>query len=116
MKKQVHHFFTLLQELQKIDAEFPLQYAICLAVITNEEGLSLTDLSQRTGMPLSTVSRAVGALGAKRQKGRPYHLVEVVVSMEERRKKQLYLTNRGRSLMNSIVNIIDYYDNERLHV
>jgi DNA-binding MarR family transcriptional regulator len=106
VKNKTKTFLRLLRELQKIDAEFPLQYAVCLAEISQEEGLSLTDLSVRTGMALSTVSRIVGALSKNRQKGTPYNLIRIKISATERRRKELYLTPRGRAVIDSILEII----------
>lgn len=105
---------ALLRELQKIDPEFPLQYAVCFAEISRAEGLSLTALSQKTGMPLSTVSRIVGALSRQRQKGVPYDLVRVTVSAAERRKKELHLTTRGRAVIRALAAIIAPPLDERL--
>lgn len=99
-------FLRLLRELQKIDPEFPLQYAICLAEIAGQEGLSLSALAERTTMPLSTVSRIVGALSQNRQKGQAYGLVRVTISASERRRKELFLTARGRAVMDSIRDIM----------
>ncbi|HBR69996.1 MAG TPA: MarR family transcriptional regulator [Rhodospirillaceae bacterium] len=101
----VEGFLLLLRELQKIDPEFPLQYAVCLCEIAMDEGLSLTRLAQKTGMALSTVSRIVGALSRDRQKGKPYGLVRVVVSAAERRRRELYLTVRGKAVIDSIADL-----------
>ncbi len=106
VKNKTKTFLRLLRELQKIDAEFPLQYAVCLTEISQEEGLSLTDLSVRTGMALSTVSRIIGALSKNRQKGTPYNLIRIKISATERRRKELYLTPRGRAVIDSILEII----------
>lgn len=105
-KNEIRTFLLLLRELQKIDAEFPLQYAVCLAEIALGEGLSLTELSARTGMALSTVSRIVGALSKNRQKGAPYNLVKVKISAAERRRKELYLTPRGRAVVDGIAALV----------
>ena len=105
-ENNIRTFLHLLRELQKIDAEFPLQYAVCLAEISLEEGLSLTDLSTRTGMALSTVSRIIGALSKHRQKGAPYNLIRVKISTAERRRKELYLTPRGRAVIGSINDLL----------
>jgi DNA-binding MarR family transcriptional regulator len=104
--ENLRDFLALLRELQKIDPEFPLQYAVCLAEISMNEGLSLTRLAETAGMPLSTVSRIVGALSKHRQKGAPYGLVRVVISAEERRKKEIYLTSRGRAVVVSLAEIL----------
>lgn len=107
MKQRLENIMNLLHELQKIDPEFPLQYAVCLCEIAMDEGISLTTLSQRAGMPLSTVSRIVGALAQNRQCGTPYDLVRVTLSNSERRKKELYLTMGGKNLIGSLIGIID---------
>jgi DNA-binding MarR family transcriptional regulator len=114
MAAEITNFILLLRELQKIDPEFPLQYALCLAEISTNEGLSLTHLSARTGMPLSTISRIVGALSRHRQSGTPYGLVRVAISAQERRRKELYLTPRGHSVIQDIANIIGTARSERL--
>jgi DNA-binding MarR family transcriptional regulator len=114
MENHVRQFLVLLRELQKIDPEFPLQYAVCLSQIAVNEGLSLTALADTTGMPLSTVSRIVGALSRNRQKGAPYGLVRVDVSASERRRKELYLSARGRAVISSISDIIGQRQPERL--
>jgi DNA-binding MarR family transcriptional regulator len=96
-----------MRELQKINPEFPLQYAVCLAHISMDEGMSLTALADRTGLALSTVSRIVGSLSSQKQKGTSYNLVKVHVSPNERRRKELYLTVRGKAVISSLENIID---------
>ena len=57
-------------------------------------------------MPLSTVSRIIGALSKYRQHGRPYNLVRVSISAQERRKKELFLTAKGKTVVNGIADII----------
>ncbi len=114
MSAAIDHFIGLLRELQKIDPEFPLQYAVCLAEIAQNEGLSLTHLSERTGMPLSTVSRIVGALSRHRQRGTAYGLIRVSVAAEERRRKELHLTGQGRDVMDGIAKILGSPEPERL--
>lgn len=96
----------ILRELQKVDQEFPLQYAICLLEISRNEGMSLTNLSLKTGLALSTVSRIIGALSHRRQKGVPYGLVNVLRSKTERRRKELYLTDKGRSVIESVIALV----------
>lgn len=97
----------LLHQWQKIDPEFPLQYAVCLTEISLDEGCSLTTLAERAGLTLSTVSRIVGALSDYRQNGQPYGLVELRVSAAERRRKELYLTPRGRAVMQKLGKVLD---------
>ncbi len=106
MTNEIEGFLKLLRELQKIDPEFPLQYAVCLAEIALNEGLSVTELSKRTGLAISTTSRIVGALSDFRQSGKPYHLVNLKISETERRKKQITLTDKGRAAVGNIASLM----------
>ena len=99
---RIKDFLKLLRELQKIDPEFPLQYAVALSVISLNEGLSISKLAEETKLSMSTVSRIVGALSNTRQKGEPYGLVRVKVSAQERRRKEIYLTTKGHLFIDSI--------------
>ena len=102
MGEKLAAFIALLREVQKIDPEFPIHYAVCLAEIARDEGLSLTALAERAALPLSTVSRIVGALSHRRQKGNAYDLVRVTVCAAERRRKELSLTPRGQRMIADI--------------
>lgn len=100
---KANKLLDILRRIQSIDAEFPLQYAICLVQISQDEGCSLTQLAEKTNLALSTVSRIVGALSAYRQVGEPYGFVEVRLSPAERRKKELYLTPLGQKTLQNIL-------------
>jgi DNA-binding MarR family transcriptional regulator len=68
-----------------------------------DEGLSLTTLAERAEMPLSTVSRIVGALSDYRQRGDAYGFVEVKVAANERRRKEISMTPLGRSVLKDLI-------------
>ena len=95
---------NLLKTIQGLDNEFPLQYAVCLIEIAKDEGLSVSSLAERTNLSLSTVSRIVGALSDHRQRGEPFELVEVQICAKERRRKELYLSDRGRQFIKTLCN------------
>ena len=106
MNKNIEKIAQLLREFQKVDSELPLQYAVCLIEISRYEGCSLTDLSNKTGMPLSTISRIVGALSRHRQSGKAYGLISSKPSPTERRKKELHLTAKGRAIIEGLTKIM----------
>ena len=106
MKKELDTVLEVLHKLQKINPEFPLQYAICLCEIAKNEGLSLTDLSEQTGLALSTVSKITTALSKKKKRGVPYDLLEIRIKPTEKRRKQLFLSKNGRKLIKDIEHII----------
>ena len=106
MKQEIENFIELLNELQKIDPEFPLQYARCLSEIALNEGLSMTELAEKTGMPLSTISRITASLSKQRSRGKHYDLLRINVSPTERRKKQIFLNKKGHQVVDNISKIV----------
>ena len=99
-------FKAILSVLRRTDPEFPIQYALCLCEIADAEGLSVTELADRTDLALSTVSRIVGALSDYRSNGQPFELISLKIAPEERRRKALYLTPKGRKLLQDIESIL----------
>lgn len=89
----------ILSHFRAIDPEFPLQYAICLIEIAARPALSLTNLAEKTGLALSTVSRICGALSDYRPNGAPYGLIRMEVAKEERRRRELHVTDAGAALL-----------------
>lgn len=70
----------------------PVSYAQAFLEIAGDPGLSITSLALRLGMPLSTVSRAVLALSDRTK----YGLVHVEYASDEKRRKVIMLTEKGR--------------------
>ncbi|MAQ71343.1 MAG: MarR family transcriptional regulator [Alphaproteobacteria bacterium] len=103
---QLDTFVNVIDIFRNIDSEFPIQYMLCLAEIARTEGVSLTELAERTQMSLSTVSRVVGALSNYRSNNQPYKLVSMQVSKTERRRKELSLTAKGHSLINKLNKVL----------
>ena len=101
-KQTIDAFLQSLRALQAIDRTFPLQYAVCLAEIARDEGISPSTLAQRTELGLSTVSRIIAALGAHRPNGHSYQLIYIATPPGERRRKQLHLTPAGESVIAQI--------------
>lgn len=102
---------SLLQALSRLDKNFPLPYAIFLLEVARNEGCSLTDLHQATGMPLPTLSRILWALSTKRQNGaEPYRLIEQAYAPDDCRRKTIRLSARGRKFVSRLNAILDQAD------
>ncbi len=101
-QEQIESFIETMEILRSLNSEFPIQHALSLGIISLNPGLSLTELASKMNLPLSTISRIVGALSEHRANGRPYNLIEIKVSKEERRKKELYLTQKGHNFLKKI--------------
>ncbi len=99
MALEIENFLSTLKQLQSINTEFPLQYIICLAHIALEEGLCMTDLAERTGMALSTVSRITTALS---KPSGAYELIKIEIVPNEKRRKRIFLNQRGKKTINQV--------------
>ncbi len=96
---------SYLKVFLNVNGEFPLHYMVALIEISKNEGMSLTELAKKTHLTLSTVSRIVGALSDYRANGKPYELVDLRLSKTERRRKELHLTTKGRTLIKRLEKI-----------
>jgi DNA-binding MarR family transcriptional regulator len=106
--KNIPTLLSLLRALSGLDKNFPLPYAVFLAEVARNEGCSLTDLQKATGMPLPTLSRTLWALSTKRQNGaRPYRLIVQDYAPDNRRRKVIRLSPRGRAFIAPMTALLD---------
>ncbi len=89
----------ILEALIEIDSEFPIQWVMVFSAIACEEGISLKDISDKTGISMSVMSRTIGALSNARRMGKPYGLIAVKGAKDDRRRKELFLSARGKKLV-----------------
>jgi len=104
--KKLEKLEKILNAFTKIDSEFPLQWALVFIEIAKDEGASLKDISERTGISMSVMSRTIGALSNYRRMGKPYGLVLVKHAKEDKRRKVLTLSAKGRKLVEALAKSI----------
>ena len=100
--KKLEKLQKVLEELAKIDSEFPLQWALVFIEIVKDEGASLKDIAERTDISMSVMSRTIGALSNYRRMGKPYGLVLVRHAKDDKRRKELYLSAKGNKLAQAL--------------
>jgi DNA-binding MarR family transcriptional regulator len=106
--KNTSRLLSVLRALSGLDKNFPLPYAVFLVEVARNEGCSLSDLQRATGMPLPTLSRVLWALSTKRQNGAaPYRLIEQDYSADNRRRKTIRLSAKGRRFIARVAAILD---------
>lgn len=89
----------------EIGADIRLQTLATLVAIAQEPGLTLTDIQTRTGLTKTTATRTVQLLASWQREGVKGHgLVIAKEDSSERRRKRIYLTNRGKQLALRIAN------------
>lgn len=97
-----------LQELRSIDPFIPSQTVECLLVVAARPGITMGDLSEATGLAQSSCSRNIAALSKWHRLGKEgYDLVEAVDDPRERRRKIIYLTQKGHKVVNRIMQTIE---------
>jgi len=97
--KKMDKLQKVLNEFIEIDTEFPLQWAVVFLQISQNEGASLKDIAEETGISMSVMSRTIGALSNYRRMGKPYGIVIVKQAKDDRRRKELFLSAKGKRLM-----------------
>jgi DNA-binding MarR family transcriptional regulator len=100
--KKIEKLQNVLTEFTSIDAEFPLQWAMVFLEIANDEGCALKDVSERTGISMSVMSRTIGALSNYRRMGKPYGVIVVKMAKDDRRRKELFLSAKGKRLVEKL--------------
>jgi len=100
--KKLEKLQKVLGEFTTVDSEFPLQWAMVFLDIANDEGCALKDVSERTGISMSVMSRTVGALSNYRRMGKPYGVVVVKMAKDDRRRKELFLSAKGKRLLDKL--------------
>lgn len=95
-------FQKALKELASVDTEFPLQWALVFLTIADNEGAALKDISEQTGISMSVMSRTIGALSNSRRMGKPYGIVLVKMAKDDRRRKELFLSAKGKRLLEKL--------------
>lgn len=93
---------NVLAEFARIDAEFPLQWANVFLTIAENEGAALKDIAEETGISMSVMSRTIGALSNYRRMGKPYGIILVKSAKDDKRRKELFLSAKGKKLLEKI--------------
>lgn len=101
--KKLKKFENVLDALATVDPEFPIQWASVYSYIAKNEGCALKDVSDDTGISMSVMSRTIGALSNYRRMGKPYGLVLVKTAKDDKRRKELFLSTKGKKLLTKIL-------------
>lgn len=103
-RNQFRVIYSILSELRELDADMPMNQAVCFAWIALNEGRTQVELRQDLDMASSTSSRSLAALSKVHRLGKPgLNLIEWVENPEDRRAKLLFLTTRGRHLVETLL-------------
>ena len=102
-KKGLMRVFQILEEFRKIYPDMQMQTASVFVTIALNEGITMKDLGQRTGLAQSSCSRNVALLSEWLKHNKPgYGLVVAQEDPVERRRKIIHLTPKGQRVAASL--------------
>ena len=98
-----------IEELRKLDPEFPAQTALAFLIIAGEEGISQAETATRMGLSKSAIQRIFDRLSEKGSlSGRPgLGLIEVRLGAADARQRCAYLTAKGRRVLASLTHYME---------
>lgn len=103
-RSQFRSIFQIMSILRDLDADMPINQATCFCWIVLNEGRTQVELRQDLEMASSTSSRSLAALSKVHRLGKPgLDLIEWVENPEDRRAKLLFLSTRGRRLVEQLI-------------
>jgi DNA-binding MarR family transcriptional regulator len=96
--KEIHGLMGALDALRGDSVDIPAQQLQALLAVALQPGLTMSDLADRVGMAQSSCSRNVAHLSKWFKPGvAGLDLIEVHEDPRERRRKVMFLNQRGRA-------------------
>jgi len=103
----VHNCLLLMDAFRVVRPILTMQQAHTFLLVAAEEGCGVQEYAERAGIAQPVMTRILLALGTRRQKGAVgYGLVEQATDTEDFRKRQTFLTPKGKALMHEIARLI----------
>lgn len=99
MQTEFQSYINFIEFFREHDSEMQLQTAVLFLNVVMDEGVNMTELSQRVRISRASVSRNVAALSQWNRHDKPgLNLVLAKEDPSERRRKLVYLTSKGKEL------------------
>lgn len=105
--KEINTVIKIIEAMREVYSEMPMQTAHCLLCVALRPGLTMQELGAMTNLSQSSASRNMQALGDWARAGKPgYKLVEVHDDPIDTRRKIMFLSAKGKALMEKIIGTI----------
>lgn len=99
---QINKSLNVIEVFRKIDPAMPIAQVSFFLNAAKNEGLSLTDLAQMTGILLANASRYIVNLSGGKPGEKGLDLLDYYENPLNRRQKLVVLTERGRNLLTKL--------------
>ena len=105
----LHMYMSFMEAFRAIRPNIqnmPMGDAYAFLVVALEEGLGITEYAERAGITQSGMTRELSALGEGGRHGAAgFGLVKTVIATKDLRKRQTFLTDKGRALIREITRL-----------
>jgi DNA-binding MarR family transcriptional regulator len=102
-RNRFRSIMTIVNTFRDLDTEMPMQQAMVFLWVAMNEGKTQRDMRGTLDIPSSTASRNLAALSDFHRLGKPgLGLVVFVDHPEDRRSKLLYLSKKGRDVVQTL--------------
>ena len=106
--RSLWRLFRAIEEFRRDDPEFPPQLMLTFLYTAMHDGAPMKDIAEAVDIAQSTTSRNVASLDKINRHHEPgYDYVRAVPDPNERRRKVVYLTPKGRKLRDRLVSIFE---------
>ncbi len=102
----VEAHLRLVKKFRELDPDisFSVAHVFLLVAEAGDEGVSLTEIADKAGLGLSSVSRHAAFLGKiNRQHEEGLNLIQTHEDPMERRRRLATLTGKGKAFMNQLI-------------
>lgn len=105
--KQLNTLINIIEALREAHSEMPMQTAHCLLCVAIRPGLTMQELGAMTNLSQSATSRNMQLLGEWARPTKPgLRLVEALDDSIDTRRKIMFLTPKGKALMEKILSTL----------
>jgi DNA-binding MarR family transcriptional regulator len=98
--REINSLIKAVDAIRTQSIDMPAQQILTFLTVAMRPGITMEDLGRDVGISQSSVSRNVAALSKQHRLGKPgADYLEAIEDPRERRRKVMYLTPKGRSVM-----------------
>jgi DNA-binding MarR family transcriptional regulator len=98
---------SFMEAFRIIRPTMSMQHAYVFLLVAMDEGRGVQEYAERAGVTQPGTTRILLALGPRGQRGAAGHrLVQQATGTEDLRKRQTFLTDKGKSLLQEIVRLM----------
>jgi DNA-binding MarR family transcriptional regulator len=103
----LRRFLKAIEALRVLDATMQIQSVAALLAAAVEEGQTINEIGRKIDVTPSSASRNLSSLGELDWKKRPgLQLVEYRISPVNLSEKRVYLTSKGKKVIEQLVSIL----------